>query len=52
MPAALAGVLVAEGVPHEAEIVTAVALAIVVTLLVQSTTKAWLARRLALDDPG
>lgn len=52
VPAAVAGLLVAEGVPHEAEIVTAVALAIVVTLLVQSTTKAWLARRLALDDPG
>ena len=52
VPAAIAGVLVAKGVPHEAEIVTAVALAIVVTLLVQSTTKAWLARRLALDDPG
>jgi cell volume regulation protein A len=52
VPAAIAGVLVAEGVPHEAEIVTAVSLAIVITLLVQSTTKAWLARRLALDDPG
>ena len=52
VPAAIAGVLVAKGVPHEAEIVTAVAVAIVVTLLVQSTTKAWLARRLALDDPG
>jgi cell volume regulation protein A len=52
VPAAVAGVLVAEGVPNEAEIVTAVAVAIVVTLLVQSTTKAWLARRLALDDPG
>ncbi|HEY7561644.1 MAG TPA: sodium:proton antiporter [Gaiellaceae bacterium] len=52
VPAAVAGVLVAEGVPHEAEIVTVVAVAVVVTLLVQSTTKAWLARRLALDDPG
>ncbi len=50
VPAALAGVLVAEGVPHEAELVTVVAVAIVVTLAVQSTTKAWLARRLALDD--
>jgi hypothetical protein len=27
-----------------------VALAVVVTLLLQSTTKAWLARRLGLDD--
>ena len=53
VPAALAGVLVAEGVPHETEIVTVVAVAIVITLAVQSTTKAWLARRLGLDDtPG
>ena len=50
VPAALAGVLVAEGVPYETEIVTVVAVAIVVTLGVQSTTKAWLARRLRLDD--
>jgi potassium/hydrogen antiporter len=48
VPAALAGVLVAEGVPYETEIVTVVAVAIVVTLAVQSTTKAWLARRLGL----
>jgi cell volume regulation protein A len=53
VPAALAGVLVAEGVPYETEIVTVVAMAIVVTLAVQSTTKAWLARRLGLlEDPG
>ena len=53
VPAALAGVLVAEGVPYETEIVTVVATAIVVTLAVQSTTKAWLARRLGLlEDPG
>jgi potassium/hydrogen antiporter len=50
VPAALAGVLIAEGVPYEAELVTVVAVAIVLTLLVQSTTKAWLARRLGLDD--
>ncbi|MGH3114185.1 MAG: cation:proton antiporter [Gaiellaceae bacterium] len=50
VPAALAGVLVAEGVPHEAELVPVVAVAIVVSLAVQSTTTAWLARRLALDD--
>jgi cell volume regulation protein A len=48
VPAALAGVLVAEGVPYETEIITVVAVAIVVTLAVQSTTKAWLARRLGL----
>jgi cell volume regulation protein A len=50
VPAALAAVLIAEGVPYEAELVTVVAMAILVTLLVQSTTKAWLARRLGLDD--
>jgi potassium/hydrogen antiporter len=50
VPAALVGILVAEGVPYEAELATVVAMAILVTLLVQSTTKAWLARRLGLDD--
>jgi potassium/hydrogen antiporter len=52
VPAALVGVLVAEGVPYEAELATVVALAIVVTLLLQSTTKARLARRLELYDQG
>jgi cell volume regulation protein A len=51
VPAALVGVLVAEGVRQEEELLTVVALAIVVTLLLQSTTKAWLARRLGLDEP-
>jgi cell volume regulation protein A len=50
VPAALVGVLVADGVAYEAELATVVALAIIVTLLLQSTTKAWLARRLGLDD--
>jgi len=50
VPAALAGALIAEGIPYEAELVTVVAVAIVLTLAVQSTTKAWLARRLGLDD--
>jgi potassium/hydrogen antiporter len=53
VPVALAGILFAEGVPYEDEIVTAVAFAIVVTLLLQSTTKPWLARRLGLlEDVG
>jgi cell volume regulation protein A len=52
VPAALVGVLVAEGVQYEAELATVVALAIIVTLLLQSTTKAWLARRLELYDQG
>jgi potassium/hydrogen antiporter len=51
VPAALVGVLVAEGVRQESELITVVALAIVVTLALQSTTKAWLARRLGLDEP-
>ena len=51
VPAAVAGILVAAGVPNENELVTTVALAIVVTLLPQTTTKPWLARRLGLDEP-
>jgi potassium/hydrogen antiporter len=52
VPAALVGILVADGVEQEAELVTVVALAIVLTLLLQSTTKAWLAGRLGLAEPG
>lgn len=48
VPAALVGVLVAEGVGYEDELLTVVSLAIVLTLLLQSTTKPWLARRLGL----
>ncbi len=50
--AALAGVMVGLGVPDSELIVTTVALAIVVTLGVQTTTKAWLGRRLNLDEPA
>jgi len=50
VPAALVGILVADGVEYESELATVVALAIVVTLLLQSTTKAWLARQLRLDE--
>jgi cell volume regulation protein A len=52
VPAALVGILVADGVEYEAELATVVSLAIVVTLLFQSTTKAWLARRLGLAEPA
>lgn len=52
VPAALVGVLIAEGVQYESELLTVVALAVVVTLALQSTTKAWLARRLGLEEPG
>jgi potassium/hydrogen antiporter len=51
VPAALVGVLVAQGVRQESELITVVALAVVVTLLLQATTKAWLARRLGLEEP-
>jgi potassium/hydrogen antiporter len=48
VPAALAGIVVALDVPDADLVVTTVALAIVVTLAVQSTTKRRLARRLGL----
>ena len=48
VPAALAGIVVGLHVPHAELVVTTVALAIVVTLAVQATTKRWLARRLGL----
>ena len=52
--AALAGVMVGLGVADSELIVTTVALAIVVTMGVQTTTKPWLGRRLGLDErsPG
>jgi potassium/hydrogen antiporter len=50
--AALAGLMVALDVPDAELIVTTVALAIVVTLAVQTTTKSWLGRRLGLDEPA
>jgi cell volume regulation protein A len=51
VPAALAGVLVARGIPSEDALLTLVALAVIVTLLLQATTKAWLADRLGLCEP-
>lgn len=50
VPAALAGIVVAEGVPRSELVVTTVALAILVTLGVQATSKRWLARRLRLVE--
>ena len=50
VPAAVAGIVVSMGVEHSELVVTTVALAIVVTLAVQATTKRWLAHRLALVD--
>jgi len=48
VPAALAGIMVGLGVPDAELVVTTVALAIILTLAVQSTTKRALARRLRL----
>jgi cell volume regulation protein A len=48
--AALAAVMVGLDVPDAELIVTTVALAIVVTLAVQTTTKTWLGRRLGLEE--
>jgi cell volume regulation protein A len=50
VPAALAGIMVGLDVPNADLVVTTVALAIIVTLAIQSTTKRWLARRLHLIE--
>jgi cell volume regulation protein A len=50
VPAAIAGVVIAEGVPYEDELITVVSLAVVVTLILQASTKAWLAHRLGLVE--
>ncbi len=42
--------MVARDVPHAELIVTTVAVAIVATLALQTTTKVWLGRRLSLDE--
>lgn len=49
--AALAGLMVARDIPNAELVVTTVAVAIVVTLALQTTTKTWLGRRLRLDEP-
>jgi cell volume regulation protein A len=50
VPAALAGVIVGLDVPNANLVVVTVALAIVLTLALQATTKRWLATRLDLLD--
>ncbi len=50
VPAALAGLVVAMDVPYSELVVVCVAVAIIATLLVQATTKPYLARRLDLVD--
>ncbi len=52
LPAALAGIIVSMHVPNSELVVTTVALAIILTLTVQTTTKRWLARRLRLLEPS
>ncbi len=50
VPAALAGIIVAEGVKDADLVVVTVALAIIVTLTLQASTKRWLAERLGLIE--
>jgi cell volume regulation protein A len=50
VPAALAGIIVSMHVPDADLVVTSVALAIILTLGLQSTTKRWLANRLRLNE--
>jgi NhaP-type Na+/H+ or K+/H+ antiporter len=50
VPAALAGIIVAEGVEGADLVVVCVAMAIIVTLTLQASTKRWLARRLGLTE--
>ena len=50
VPAALAGIVVGLGVPDAEYVVTTVAVAIVMTLALQASTKRWLARRLGLIE--
>ena len=52
VPAALVGVLVALGVPNGDLLASVVALAILVTLVLQAVPARWLARRLGLMDVG
>jgi cell volume regulation protein A len=51
VPAALAGILLSMEIEHADDIVVCVALAIIVTLTVQASSKRWLARRLGLLEP-
>jgi potassium/hydrogen antiporter len=52
VPAALAGIVVSRGVAHGELVVVTVAMAILLTLGLQASTKGWLARRLGLIDPA
>ncbi len=52
VPAAVASLLVGQGVPGSELAVAMVAMAIIATLLLQATTAGWLARRLDLVLPA
>jgi potassium/hydrogen antiporter len=51
VPVALVGLLITMGVSYESELLTVVALAVIVTLVLQASTKRWLADRLGLAEP-
>ena len=51
VPAALAGIILARDIEGAELVVVCVALAIIVTLTLQASTKPWLARRLGLLEP-
>jgi cell volume regulation protein A len=51
IPAALVGVLAGLGVPYVDVLASVVALAIVLTLLLQALPAPWLAKRLGLLEP-
>lgn len=52
VPAALAGIIAARGIEHADLVTVTVAMAILVTLALQASTKGLLARRLGLASPG
>lgn len=52
VPAALAGIIASHGVADADLVLVTVAMAILVTLALQTSTKPWLARRLGLVDPA
>lgn len=52
MPAALAAIAGSQGIPGADVLAICVALAVIVTLVVQASTKAWLAKQLGLVGPG
>lgn len=50
IPAALSGMIVATGIPGADKLAAVVFMAIVVTILAQASTTAWLAKRLGLEE--